>query len=59
MATYKIAILVGSLREGQHQPEGRAVDLRFSGDRLDCTIVEIGDLPLYNQDYDAQSGAAI
>ena len=22
-------------------------------DNLDCTMVEIGDLPLYNQDYDA------
>ena len=27
---YKIAIIVGSLREGQHQPQGRAVDLRAS-----------------------------
>ena len=27
---YKIAIIVGSLREGQHQPEGRALDLRAS-----------------------------
>jgi chromate reductase len=26
-------------------------------DRLDCDMVEIGDLPLYNQDYDADSPA--
>jgi chromate reductase len=27
----------------------------FASDRLDCQIVEIGALPLYNQDYDAAS----
>ena len=27
----------------------------FAGDKLDCEIVEIGDLPLYNQDYDSDS----
>ena len=40
--------------QGQPQPQGRAIDLRaLRGDMLDCSIVEIGDLPLYNQDLDA------
>ena len=43
----------------QHQPQDRAVDLRARGDNLDCSIVEIGDLPLYNQDLDAQSARAM
>ena len=55
MTTYKIAILVGSLREGSINKKVAKSLCAFSGDRLDCTIVEIGDLPLYNQDYDAES----
>ena len=49
---YKIAILVGSLREGSIN---RKVARSICGlrDNLDCSMIEIGDLPLYNQDLDA------
>ena len=56
--TYKIAILVGSLRKDSINKKVAKSICAFSGDRLDCDIVEIGDLPLYNQDYDADSPAS-
>ena len=50
---HKIAIIVGSLREGSlNRRVGKSI-CAFAGDKLDCEIVEIGDLPLYNQDLDA------
>ena len=51
--TYKIAILVGSLRKDSINKKVAKSICAFSGDRLNCDIVEIGDLPLYNQDSDA------
>jgi chromate reductase len=53
MTKHKIAIIVGSLRKDSiNRKVGRSI-CGFAGDKLDCTIVEIGDLPLYNQDSDA------
>ena len=52
MAIYNIAILVGSLREGSINRKVAKSICAFSGDRLNCDIVQIGDLPLYNQDSD-------
>ena len=49
---YKIAILVGSLREGSINRKVARSICAIRGDNLDCSMVEIGDLPLYNQDYD-------
>ena len=49
---YKIAIIVGSLREGSlNRKMGRAI-CGIRDDNLDCSMIEIGDLPLYNQDLD-------
>jgi chromate reductase len=53
MASYKIAILVGSLREGSFNRKVARSMCAIRGDNLECQMVEIGDLPLYNQDYDA------
>ena len=53
MPNYKIAIVVGSLRKDSFNRRVAQSLCAFAGDRLDCDIVEIGDLPLYNQDYDA------
>ena len=39
MANYKIAIIVGSLREGSINRKIAAVDLRHRGDNLDCSMV--------------------
>ena len=53
MERHKIAILVGSLREGSlNRRVGKSI-CALAGDMLDCEIIEIGQLPLYNQDSDA------
>ncbi len=53
MKPYRIAIVVGSLREASiNRRVGKSM-CALAGERLDCHIVEIGDLPLYNQEYDA------
>jgi len=58
MPRHKIAIVVGSLRaESVNRKVARSI-AAFAADKLDCTIVEIADLPLYSQDYDADSPAA-
>jgi len=52
MAEYKIAVLVGSLRKGSHnQALARALEKLAAG-KAAFSYVEIGDLPLYNQDFD-------
>jgi chromate reductase len=53
MPNHKIAILVGSLREGSINRRVARSICAFAGDMLDCEIVDIGKLPLYNQDSDA------
>ena len=50
---YKIAIIVGSLREGSINRKVARSICGLRDDNLDCSMIEIGDLPLYNQDYDA------
>jgi chromate reductase, NAD(P)H dehydrogenase (quinone) len=50
---YKIAIIVGSLREGSINRKVARSICALRGENLDCSMIEIGDLPLYNQDYDA------
>lgn len=49
MKTHRIAVLVGSLRKDSLNRK-IASSIAALHDRLDCTLVEIGDLPLYNQD---------
>ena len=50
---HKIAIIVGSLREGSINRKVARSICALRNDNLDCTMIEIGDLPLYNQDLDA------
>ncbi|MBV9529468.1 NADPH-dependent FMN reductase [Sphingomonas sp.] len=50
---YRIAIIVGSLREGSLNRKMARAICKLRDDNLDCSMVEIGDLPLYNQDADA------
>lgn len=52
MARHKIAIIVGSLRDASINRKVARSICAMEKDRLDCSIVEIGDLPLYNQEYD-------
>ena len=49
---YKIAIVVGSLREGSINRRVARSICGIRDDNLDCSMIEIGDLPLYNQDLD-------
>ena len=53
MTRHRIAIVVGSLRSDSINRKVAKSICAFASDALDCTIVEIGDLPLYNQDSDA------
>jgi chromate reductase len=59
MTKHKIAIVVGSLRKGSLNRKVAESICSFTTDMLDCTIVEIGDLPLYNQDGDANPAEAV
>ena len=55
MDRYKIAIIVGSLRKDSINRKIAKSLCAMAHERLDCDIVPIDDLPLYNQDYDADS----
>jgi len=50
MATHKIAIIVGSLREGSINRKIARSICAIRDDHLECSMVEIGDLPPFNQD---------
>ena len=53
MPAYKIAIVVGSLRKDSINRKVAMSLCAMAHDRLNCDIVAIDDLPLYNQDSDA------
>ena len=61
MATpkHKIGIVVGSLRRDSINRKVANSIAAFTQEWLDCEIVEIGDLPLYNQDEDAAPTPAV
>ena len=50
--TYKIAIIVGSLRKDSINRKVARSICALRGENLDCSMIEIGDLALYNQDLD-------
>jgi chromate reductase, NAD(P)H dehydrogenase (quinone) len=50
MAGHKVAVVIGSLRRDSINRKIARSIIDFARDTLDCRIVEIGDLPLYNQD---------
>ena len=53
MTRHKIAILIGSLREESINRKIALSVADFTKTMFDSRIVEIGDLPLYNEDIDA------
>ena len=55
---YKIAILVGSLRKDSINRKVARSICALRGDNLKCSIIEIGDLPLYNEDLDGDDPPA-
>lgn len=52
MANYRIAIVVGSIRKDSLNRKIAQSMCAIRGDGLECSMVSIDDLPLYNQDYD-------
>ena len=58
MATKKIAVIVGSLRKESFTRKVALTLISLAPSSLAMQIVEIGDLPLYNQDDDAAPPAA-
>ncbi len=58
MATKKIAVIVGSLRKESFTRKVAKALIALAPAGLEMQIVEIGDLPLYNQDDDAAPPAA-
>lgn len=50
MANHKIGIIVGSLREGSINRKIARSMCAIRDDDLACSMIEIGDLPLFNQD---------
>ncbi len=52
MSKKSIGLFVGSLRKGSYSKKLANAITALAPDGFDFTIIPIGDLPLYNQDYD-------
>lgn len=59
MSSPRIAVLVGSLRKESLNRKLAAEIQRLSGARLEFEHIQIGDLPLYNQDDDSAPVAQV
>lgn len=57
--TAKVAVLVGSLRKDSINRKLAAALARLAAGKLELELVEIGDLPLYNDDLWASPPAAV
>jgi chromate reductase len=52
---YDVAVLVGSLRKGSYTRQVARALIELAPAELKLEIVEIGDLPMYNQDLETES----
>ena len=59
MAQYNIAVIVGSLRKDSFNAKLATALARLAPADFSFKQVQIGDLPLYNQDEDGTPGAAV
>jgi chromate reductase len=59
MSDYKIAVIVGSLRKDSYNRQLADAIARLAPAGFTFTHVEIGDLPLYNQDDDGNQAPAV
>jgi chromate reductase, NAD(P)H dehydrogenase (quinone) len=50
MAKYKVAVIVGSLRKESYNLKLAKALVALGKDKFDAQFLQIGDLPLYNQD---------
>ena len=57
MTRHRIAVIVGSLREGSINRKIAKAMIAAAPANLDCSMIEIGDLPLYNSDLDGDPPA--
>lgn len=57
--TTKVAVIVGSLRKDSVNRQLAEALARLARPKLDLQIVEIGDLPLYNQDLETELPTAV
>jgi chromate reductase len=57
--TAKVAVIVGSLRKASVNRQFAQALTKLARPKLDLQIVEIGDLPLYDQDLEAALPAAV
>ncbi|HYD88335.1 MAG TPA: NAD(P)H-dependent oxidoreductase [Vitreimonas sp.] len=57
--TTKVAVIVGSLRKGSVNRQFAEALTKLARPKLDMQIVEIGELPLYDQDREAELPAAV
>ena len=57
--TAKVAVVVGSLRKGSVNRQFAEALARIARPKLELHIVEIGDLPLYDQDQEAELPAPV
>lgn len=56
--TYKVAVVVGSLRKESINRKAALALADLAPDHLDLNIIEIGDLPLYDEDVEAEGAPA-
>jgi chromate reductase len=59
MSNYKIAVFVGSLRRDSFNRKLANAVTKLAPPEFSFTQVQIGDLPLYNQDDDANQAASV
>ncbi|MFX5918429.1 NAD(P)H-dependent oxidoreductase, partial [Acinetobacter baumannii] len=59
MASYRIAVVVGSLRRDSFNRQLARALQSLAPQAFELQTVEIGDLPLYNQDDDAAPAAPV
>jgi len=55
---YRVGVLVGSLRRGSFSGKLAKALIARAPEELQCQVIEIGDLPLYNQDLDGSPPSA-
>lgn len=56
--THHVAVLVGSLRKASLNRKMALALKELAAGRLDLALIEIGDLPLYNEDIDGETPPA-
>jgi len=58
MSTLNVSVLVGSLRQKSVSKKAARALVKLAPAGLSCSFVEIGDLPLYNEDLEVDPPAA-